>query len=139
MNTNTEQRLTARGHRHVEAFCLMHYACKCGHHEVIWNSRDGVTAFSAPCPSCGDVMGMHHVAFKSDVYAPQHQPHHGQRVWVSMTYNRAEEFAKKRIDTMKAMGWDGPANVADVATSIYHEGMAPDLRVHGYDFEFGKV
>jgi len=49
----SNQRLTPLGHRHVEAFCLMHYACDCGHHEVIWNSRDGVTPFTAPCPSCG--------------------------------------------------------------------------------------
>ncbi|MGK2829189.1 hypothetical protein ACSI5F_03670 [Ralstonia pseudosolanacearum] len=139
MDKKSEQRLTERGHRHVEAFCLMHYACKCGHHEVIWNSRDGVTAFTAPCPSCGDAMGMQHVAFRSDVYAPEHKPHHGQRVWVDITYNRAEEFAKKRIAAMKEQGLTRYVNVADVATSIYHEGMAPDLRVHGYDFEYGKV
>lgn len=41
-------------YRHAEAFCLMTYLCKgCGHREVIWNSRDGVTPFAATCPSCG--------------------------------------------------------------------------------------
>lgn len=139
MDKNNAQRLTERGHQHHEAFCLMHYACNCGHHEVIWNSRDGVTAFTAPCPSCGDGMGMRHIAFKSDVYAPEHKPHNGQRVWVSMTYNRAEEYARKRIDAMKASGWTRPVNVADVTTSIYHEGMAPDLRVQGHGYEHGKV
>ena len=32
-------------HNHKEAYMLMNYRCECGHHELIWNSRDGVTPF----------------------------------------------------------------------------------------------
>lgn len=38
---------------HKEAYLLMNYRCECGHHELIWNSRDGVTPFTLSCPNCG--------------------------------------------------------------------------------------
>lgn len=135
----TQKRLASNGHHHVEAFCLMHYACRCGHHEVIWNSRDGVTPFSAPCPSCGDGMGMTHVAFNADVYAPGHQPHHGQRIWVDMTWNRAEEIAKARIAAATQQGYTGHVNVANLAASIFNEGRAPDMRVQNFGYVHGTV
>jgi len=84
-------------------------------------------------------MGMHHVAFNADVYAPRHAPNFGQRLWVDMTYNRAEEIAKKRIEALRAQGWSQHVNVADLATSLFHEGMAPDMRIEGFDYEHGRV
>jgi len=40
-------------HNHIEAFCLMVYEHEdCGHEEVIYNTRDGVTPFLVPCPNC---------------------------------------------------------------------------------------
>ena len=41
------------GHNHREAFCLMWYACPCGHAERYWNSRDGVTPFMIGCEAKG--------------------------------------------------------------------------------------
>jgi hypothetical protein len=69
---------------HVEAFCIMLYACNsCIHREMIWNSRDGVTPFSCQCPSCGGTMS--HTDFKKDRFAPDHQLHHRQKFWRDAT------------------------------------------------------
>ena len=71
------------GHNHAEAFCLMKYRCqKCGHGEVIWNSRDGVTPFTVGCPECPDAMV--HVDFASDRYSPDHKPRNGDLVFVTL-------------------------------------------------------
>jgi hypothetical protein len=44
-------------HQHAEAFCNMKYVCQeCGHSEMVWNSRDGVTPFIIGCTKCdGDM------------------------------------------------------------------------------------
>lgn len=88
------------GHLHGEAFMLMTYRCKCGHREVIWNSRDGVTPFAMGCPSCDD-MSLQHVDWGRDVYAPKHELHEGQRFWRDGTPDEAEAIMRRRIDRMK--------------------------------------
>lgn len=128
MNAPAE-RLTARGHRHVEAFCLMWYACPCGHQERIWNSRDGVTPFGMQCPSCGS-SEMRHVRWQSDTYAPAHEPLPGRRQWISMTRERAERIARARIaGRVKALD---DVVLENLTASIYHDGEAPDLIVTAY-------
>ncbi|WP_342049919.1 MULTISPECIES: hypothetical protein [unclassified Cupriavidus] len=130
----TQRPLTARGHHHVEAFCLMQYACPCGHAEVMWNSRDGVTPFSLACPSCGQA-NLHHVKFRGDVYAPKHVPHDGQRVWVAMTEERATSLAIRNVARVKReSGVDYTARVPSLVTSYWQEGQAPDLRISGIDY-----
>ncbi|WP_157382583.1 hypothetical protein [Burkholderia ubonensis] len=79
---------------HAEAHALMWYACECGHRERIWNSRDGITPFVIPCPSCGSAT-LYHVAFDRDVATPDHRPHDGQRVFVDMTREQAEGIAER--------------------------------------------
>lgn len=88
------------GHNHGEAFMLMAYACECGHREVIWNSRDGVTPFGATCPSCGKP-SLRHVDWQRDVYAPDHKLHKGQRFWRDGTPDEAEAIMRRRIEMMK--------------------------------------
>lgn len=120
-------------HRHKEAFCLMWYACRCGHREQFWNSRDGVTPFGLQCPSCGS-LDFHHVDFFRDRYAPNHAPHPGQRVWVDMSLARAESIAKQRIQMAKDRGiTDYGISLEELTESIYHGGLQPDVRVHGYE------
>jgi hypothetical protein len=144
---------TPRGHLHAEAFCLMWYACEgetkmervgdsaryqrvlvkapCGHRELYWNSRDGVTPFGTVCPSCGG--HLLHTDFHLDRYAPDHKPHRGQRVWISMTRERAEQIAKRRIARLRETGHDVPEETLAAAIGdIYHEGHAPDCVVWGY-------
>ncbi|WP_180131908.1 zinc ribbon domain-containing protein [Rhodoferax sp. BLA1] len=129
---------TSRGHRHAEAFCLMWYACQsCGHTEQFWNSRDGVTPFSTACPSCGKP-DLFHVNFSRDKYAPKHVPHVGQRVWVSMTKDHAQAFAKKRFEALKAHRRVEPSEEESiyqaVFESIYRDGHEPNMVVTGYSW-----
>lgn len=129
---NVFERRTDRGHQHVEAFCLMQYACrKCRHAEIIWNSRDGVTPFGTACPSCGDST-LQHVNFWMDRYAPDHKPHKGQRVWVSMTLERARAFARARVLSYKKPGEETEIVIDAVANDLYRDGHGPDLRIEGY-------
>lgn len=96
-------RLTARGHMHAEAFCLMWYECRnraCGHRERIWNSRDGVTPFGMQCPSCGG-NELLHAYFGSDLYAPEHVLRRGQRFWRDGTPDEAAAIMERRIDAMR--------------------------------------
>lgn len=82
---------------HGEAFCLMWYACECGHRERIWNSRDGVTPFAMGCPSCGGA-SLRHVSWDLDKPAPDHKPHFGQGIWRDGTPDDAERFMTARLD-----------------------------------------
>lgn len=124
---------TEHGHVHVEAFCLMWYACRrCPHRERIWNSRDGVTPFGMGCPSCGGTE-LFHIDFFRDQYAPNHKPADGQRVWIDMTRERATEIADARISMT---GRNRPLSEDEreqVIESFFREGKAPDLKVLGYD------
>src|SRR6266705_934987 len=119
---------TTKKHNHKKAFCLMWYACKCGHRERIWNSRDGVTPFCMQCPSCGQP-DMHHIAWNADEYAPEHIPHEGQRMWINMTREEALRIAKIRLELSRAMGHERENEEDDlegrIAESIYNNGDAP--------------
>ena len=124
----------AAGHQHAEAFCLMWYACPCGHRERFWNSRDGVTPFCTRCPSC-DRPTLQHVDFGLDQYVPDHKPAHGQRIWIDMTRERAEVIARRRVETARSQGYVLPEDrLAALIDSIYgeHGGRAPDLAITGY-------
>ena len=117
----------------------MQYACKCGYAEVIWNSRDGVTPFCLACPSCGRPE-LHHVNFRGDVYMPEHVPHNGQRVWVSMTEERATSLAIRNVARVKKeSGVDYSERIPSLAESYWRNGEAPDMRIQGVDYEHEKV
>lgn len=103
----------------------------CGHRERYWNSRDGVTPFGTSCPSCGG--DMQHVEFGRDEYAPEHVPHTGQRMWISMTRERAEKLADQRIAYFRALGRDiEDSRRASLIESFFKNGDEPDLRISGY-------
>lgn len=147
-----------------EAFALMWYHCirrpdvtirevsnvrldlanltGCGHRERIWNSRDGVTPFATRCSSCGGEM--QHTDFYLDVFSPEHKPNPGQKVWISMTRERAEARVRQRMETMlKHREWGASLREMDaekletyiqqVIESEYHEGQAPDMAIMGMD------
>lgn len=115
-NKQPERKRTANGHLHGEAFMLMMYECSgrhirgaahvlgsgrfpsspsCGHKEIYWNSRDGVTPFGKMCPSCGG--NLQHMNWRADVYAPNHKPHPGQGIWRDGTPDEAEKFVRQRL------------------------------------------
>lgn len=123
-------------HTHHEAFAIMQYACKaCGHYEKIWNSRDGVTPFCMLCPSCGEG-SLYHVNFKQDIYAPDHKPHVGQRMWIDLTPERAAFYAQQQIKSAKEQGYEMTVTVDKLVASMFsHSGPGeapPDLDIFGY-------
>lgn len=115
----------------------MWYQCQCGHTERFWNSRDGVTPFGTKCPSCGD-QSLQHAYFGSDKYAPDHKPPAGQKVWIDMTRERAQQIVRQRIDMFKAHGRDVAsieANFERHVESFFEHGTSPDMAVSGYGWE----
>lgn len=112
---------------HKEAFCLMWYACKCGHRERIWNSRDGVTPFGCQCPSCSGIMD--HVDWRDDTVAPQHKLKAGQRFWRDGTPDEAEAIMRRRIEKAKGTQWEAdPETVAKLIKSARDESDESEFR-----------
>lgn len=92
-------------YKHAEAFCLMNYRCdECGHHEVLWNSRDGVTPFCIECRKCKDPMGMTHVDFHLDRRLPFHVLMPGERYFADLTRERSRELANRNADKLVSLG-----------------------------------
>ncbi len=104
--------------QHVEAYALMWYACRCGHRERIWNSRDGVTPFGGLlCPSCNEKGlegGLSHVEFYKDMPDPKHKLADGQRFFRDGTAGDAIAIIKNRIRICKEMGQPVPDAVAEL-------------------------
>ena len=97
------------GYRHKEAFCLMTYQCgECGTRERIWNSRDGVTPFMISC-SRHDCEGMmEHVEWDKDVCNPDYMPKFGERVFITLTKEKSELYARVRLGQMLKGGYELP-------------------------------
>jgi hypothetical protein len=98
--------------KHAEAFCLMHYACDCGHHEIIHNSRDGVTPFGLLCPSCGE-NSLRHVDWHRDERRPDYTPFPGQRYFRDGTPEEALAFIEQRIERFTKAGHAVPDEVVE--------------------------
>jgi hypothetical protein len=83
-----------RGHNHAEAFAVMRYVAAGGKHELIWNSRDGVTPFVTRI----DGVDLQHVDWGNDWYAPAYVPPIGSWIFVDMTAELAQRFAREYVD-----------------------------------------
>lgn len=121
------------GHRHPEAYCLMAYRTDDGTlTEILWNSRDGVTPF---CIASADGRNMTHVHWSSDRYSPDHTPTPGERVFATLSHERAVERAAEWVDFF----WDHhefPASdlfptraaaLAALTRDLWHDGQAPTI------------
>jgi hypothetical protein len=94
-------------YKYGEAFKLMLYRCDFGcHTELLWNSRDGVTPFGIR--SRDEVHPMLHWGWNRDIPAPTHVPQIGDRIFVSMTQERAAIHAVTYVDRI----WDAPKHPA---------------------------
>jgi hypothetical protein len=126
-------------HKHPEAFCLMRYRADNRQlEEVIFNSRDGVTPFVI---TMRDGTPGTHIDWRGDVYAPDHQPKVGDRIFVDLSQERAREIARGNAEHM----WDRPADadisytVRDQFESVDHlaayllEGLTDEIDRHGPD------
>jgi hypothetical protein len=111
-------------YKHKEAFALMWYACvgsrgnvTCGHAELFWNSRDGVTPFGGiRCPSCGSQGlqgGLSHIHFHLDEHAPNHKPYPGQRIWRDGTNEEAAAILRRRFALFAERGQTVPPDVRE--------------------------
>ncbi len=122
---------TDYGHRHAEAFMLMLYRADNGEYENIWNSRDGVTPFVVTLRSGAEAR---HVRWATDIYAPDHVPEEGERVFIDLHPERALEIATRKVDTywehpkypMAAMFRDKRAAI-EALWRDYYRPDAPDL------------
>ncbi|HEY8597359.1 MAG TPA: hypothetical protein VIL85_02945 [Thermomicrobiales bacterium] len=121
------------GHEHPEAFCLMHYRTKDGTlTEILWNSRDGVTPFGI---SSTDGREMTHVDWHLDNFQPDYKPVPGQRIFVTLGRERAEEWARQFVERY----WDHgeypmhrayPSRedaIAKLTDEYYRDGTAPTV------------
>ena len=81
-------------HDNKLAFCLMWYACGCGHQERVWNSRDGVTPSCIVCSTCGNLAA--HVN-TMDEYDPKYKLNHGQKFFRDGTEAEALTLAMRRL------------------------------------------
>ncbi|MBK8199192.1 MAG: hypothetical protein IPK75_12585 [Acidobacteria bacterium] len=105
----------------------MKYRCdECGHQEVIWNSRDGVTPFSMGCPSCGG-LSLLHCDFRGDVYAPGHALNRGQRFWRDGTPEEAEAIMRRRFEMMRAEYPIAPERAEEIVRQI-RDGTCTEFR-----------
>lgn len=111
---------------HKEAFCLMWYACKCGHRERIWNSRDGVTPFGCLCPSCSGTMN--HVEWNSDVSAPSHKLTIGQGFWRDGTPDEAEAVMRRRLEKAQGTQWEANDQLAAELIASARDGSSGEFR-----------
>lgn len=85
--------------QHKEAYALMRYQNETtGEYEALWNSRDGVTSFTVS--SRDGRHTMKHVDWDKDIFAPNWIPNIGDRIFVDITEERAEESIKEQIETM---------------------------------------
>lgn len=100
-----------------ERHALMWYACKCGHRERIWNSRNGVTPFGLMCPSCGQ-LDLYHVDWQKDECSPEHKLHRGQRFFRDGTPEDAVTIIQRRIVSSKKAKQSVPD---EIATKLLHD------------------
>ena len=91
----------AQPYQHGEAFNLMQYEARDGRERlVIWNSRDGVTAFGCSHPETGTELL--HVRWSEDVRAVDHVPEVGDWIWVDLHPERGRQLAEQKVDAF----WD---------------------------------
>jgi hypothetical protein len=108
----------------------MWYSCACGHRERIWNSRDGATPFCIPCPSCG-ASTLRHADFFRDEVLPVHTPHEGQRVFVDMARDQAEQIVERAFVRL-GLNRDHPKFASSVGELLGHTtGASPLVAIAG--------
>ena len=112
-------------YNHSEAFCLMKYRSDDGtEEEIIWNSRDGVTPFVLSLRSGKTAQ---HVDWHEDRCVPDYQPKPGERIFIDLTSEKAEEYAKRNVKRWRRQGAQGVPSVREMARSYMKDG-APDIK-----------
>ena len=122
-----------KAHQFPEAFYLMRYECQdCGHHEMLWNARDGVTPFGCECPACGG-QNMLHTDWHEDEYAPDHCPEPGQGVWIDTPPQLIPVMVRLALHLYREeTGEDPPAGLVKALEKQYEPGTPYLLRFELY-------
>lgn len=80
----------------------MRYEPKDGsEHEIVWNSRDGVTPFGIMLRSGVEAL---HVRWSEDWCEPGYVPELGERIFVDLNRERGAQLASEFVDK----NWDDP-------------------------------
>ncbi len=125
--------MTSGKYRHAEAFCLMKYAADDGSEvEWIWNSRDGVTPFISHSRTGRE---MRHVDWHLDRCEPNHRPQVGERIFVDLTREKAEQYARELVERnwnreqypMSARWAAKEEAIADLVADMMEQPGQPDL------------
>jgi len=112
-------------YNHSEAFCLMKYRSDDGEEEeIIWNSRDGVTPFVLSLRSGKTAQ---HVDWHEDRCVPDYVPKPGERIFIDLTPEKAEEYAKRNVKRWRRQGAQGVPSVREMTRSYMKDG-APDIK-----------
>ena len=125
---NTERRQPGSSYKHGEAFCLMRYRDEVTDEvEILWNSRDGVTPFTIMSKAGNPAT---HTNWGADVRDPDHEPNPGDRVFVDMTKERAQELAQEYVDKW----WD--QEILGITMAESYEGSTKEdvVRVFAVDY-----
>lgn len=120
-------------HIYGEAFMIMQYTSDNGESDYIWNSRDGITPFIIATRD--GTSKMRHVNFHQDVYAPDHTPIVGDRIFVNTTMDVAKQYALEYVSEywahpeypMSAMFDNRDEAVTYFTHHLYGDGTQPDL------------
>lgn len=99
----------------------------CSEYEIIWNSRDGVTPFTIALRSGKFAT---HVDWNQDRCVPDYIPQVGERIFVDLTPERAEEIARNNLETWSSnpdFKDYGPLPTLEELLKAYMRPGAPDL------------
>lgn len=119
-------------YKHAEAFCLMHYQCEsCGHKQIIWNARDGVTPFTTSCEKCGKASN--HIKFDEDKRVPDHILKPGDLYFDDLKLKEYIPLTIKRLNQFNGTEYEVPEGkkykkAVDLASEEWYKGM-PALKV----------
>lgn len=121
-------------HVHREAFALMQYESAetptPSVRRLVWNSRDGVTPFGFTDPFTG--IGLTHVRWADDRYAPEHTPHPDQLVFITEHPTLDEFRARARKMVARAPQYAPPEGPdRDALVEQLAEGMMVDCGERG--------
>lgn len=116
--------MAAMSYKHAEAYCLMTYRSDDEtEEEIIWNSRDGVTPFTITLRSGKPAR---HVNWRDDVRDPDYKPKPGERIFVDLTPERAEEHARRVMSNWEHLPQRELPSLKELTQSYLRDG-APDL------------
>lgn len=124
---------------YTKSYFLTYSCALCGQQDRVYNARDGLVSNYFVCHGC--VEGAQKLQ-PGSVFAPDHVPVPGQRMWVDMTVLRAQALALRQLlysskfeHLTPTTAMQDPEFIKDFQgrwTTLYGDGHSPDLIIQGY-------